>query len=211
MRVREGQYTFSTNFWQFWKTLWKSLASSFNRAWNKYQESLLLEAHFYFTQQFLVKFIYRMNYSSFFAGHRNNWRLRFDCIAAVFFPQAWTLHFGNVTKELRQKRTIPIVRGAMFIKQKVRQRCANHSAELGKAFHRKLANTTGKETVSELTYENKGTDLDAWCLLYCVRILLTNALINEHRILIGWSICVRHGISSQWTWLLQKTRKHIEM
>ena len=182
MRVREGQYTFSTNFWQFWKTLWKSLASSFNRAWNKYQESLLLEAHFYFTQQFLVKFIYRMNYSWFIAGHRNNWRLGFDCIAAVFFPQAWTLHFRH----------------------------ANRSAELGKAFHRKLVNTTEKEMVSELTYENKGTELDAWCLLYCVSILLTNALISEHRLLLGWSTCVRHGISRQWTWLLQKTGKHIE-
>ena len=73
----------------------------------------------------------------------------------------------------------------MFIKQKVRQRHANRSAELGKAFHRKLVNNTEKEMVFELTYENKGTDLDAWCLLYCVRILLTNALINEHRILIG--------------------------
>ena len=185
MRVREGQYTFSTNFWQFWKTLWKSLASSFNRIWNKYQESLLLEAHFYFAQQFLVKFIYRMNYSSFIARHRNNWRFRFDCIAAVFFPQAWTLHFGNVTRELRQKWTIPIVRGAMFIKQKIRQRHADHSAELGKAFHRKLVNTTEKEMFSELTYENKGTGLDAWCLLYCVSILLTNALISEHKILLG--------------------------
>ena len=27
----------------------------------------------------------------------------------------------------------------------------------------------------ELTYENKGTDLDAWCLLYCVRILIPSA------------------------------------
>lgn len=73
----------------------------------------------------------------------------------------------------------------MFIKQKIRQRHADHSAELGKAFHRKLVNTTEKEMFSELTYENKGTELDAWCLLYCVSILLTNALISEHKILLG--------------------------
>ena len=50
----------------------------------------------------------------------------------------------------------------MFIKQKVRQRHADHSAELRKPFHRKLVNTTEKEMFSELSYENKGTELGVY-------------------------------------------------
>lgn len=157
MRVREGQYTFSTNFWQFWKTLWKSLASSFNRAWNKYQESLLLEAHFYFTQQFLVKSssIGWITACSL-QGTGTTEDSDLISIAAVFFPKRRELYTSEMSPRSWGRNGPFQSLGSHVYKAESKTEMCKSQRRTWKAFHRKLANTTGKETVSELTYENKG-------------------------------------------------------